>query len=272
MRIQVVSATAFAMMFLVAARSDAQSLLAQYHFNESGGPTAFDATGSFNGSLSSTGASFVPGGISGNALDLNRPANGLVNVGNVLGSTASGNLSVVLWVKTTTMQIDTLVLSKHATGSNNGYFVHVNANFDGGAANKATFVASQTPGNSPTSSLSVNDGNWHQIVGVFQAGVTESIYVDGQFQSSSPAAAAIVANSAPFLFGGATFSGTPTALYSGQLDEVQIYNGILSQAQITALYNSPATPVPEPILTLVVAACFVSTLVASPFRRTSSCT
>ncbi|MCZ7638961.1 MAG: LamG domain-containing protein [Verrucomicrobia bacterium] len=52
-----------------------------------------------------------------------------------------------------------------------------------------------------TSSASVNDGNWHQLVGVYQAGGSERIYVDGALAATG-ASEPVVLNNAPFLIGG----------------------------------------------------------------------
>src|SRR6185369_6362672 len=75
------------------------AVVAHWTFDESGGPTAHDSAGSFNGNLSPSGAAFVSGGISGNALSLNKAGGGFVNMGNVLGFT-NQPFSIVAWIKT----------------------------------------------------------------------------------------------------------------------------------------------------------------------------
>lgn len=74
-------------------------IVAQYHFDESSGTSAADSIGSIDGTLSG-GASFVAGGISGNAVDLTQ-AGDLVNMGNNFGLTGT-DFSIVFWVNTTT--------------------------------------------------------------------------------------------------------------------------------------------------------------------------
>jgi hypothetical protein len=49
------------------------------------------------------------------------------------------------------------------------------AAFIEGGTGTATYTAEETP----YSSTSVNDGNWHQIVAVYQASGSRLIYVDG---------------------------------------------------------------------------------------------
>jgi Concanavalin A-like lectin/glucanases superfamily len=220
-------------------------LVAQYHFDEAGGTTAFDSVGSVHGTLSVAGAAFSAGGIAGNAISLDRVAGGFVNMGPSFGF-LTGDYSIAFWVKTTTTQIDTLALSKHTANSANGYYFNINPTGDGGTANKVTFDASSQTSQGVTSTTSVNDGVWHQIVGVYQAGGSESIFVDGAPAESTNGSFAMIANSAPFLIGGVNSAGTPTARYTGLVDEVQIYNQALTGAQVDYLFQNPAQGIPEP--------------------------
>lgn len=224
--------------------------VAQYHFNESSGTTAFDSAGSFNGTLSLAGASFVPGGISGNAISLTQASGGLVNMGSSFPAFASGDFSIVLWVNTTTTAADTIALSKHKAGVQNGYLLAINTTGGGGQTNKATFTAgSEFVSQSPTSTSTVNDGLWHQIVGVYLAGGTHSIYVDGSPVEASTPSQTVPDLSAPFLIGGVReVAGTnnPEARYTGLVDEVQVYNQALTASQIDFLFQNPAQVVPEP--------------------------
>lgn len=67
---------------------------------------------------------------------------------------------------------------------------------------RAMFVASDLAGQELVSTSAVNDGEWHQLVAVYEAGVEKRLYVDGQPVDAQGPAAAIVANTAPFLLGG----------------------------------------------------------------------
>jgi hypothetical protein len=219
------------------------ALIAQYHFDESSGATAFDSVGSVHGALSLTGAAFSAGGISGNAISLSQPAGGYVSMGNNF-SLSAGDFSIVLWVKTTTALNDTIAVSKHHAGSANGYFFGISPTGSGGSPNKASFYTSEAvgAGNGPTSTTSVNDGQWHQVVGVYQASGSASIYVDGAPAEATTSSPSIIANTASFLIGGVTSGGTPTSRYTGLIDEVEIYNHALTSAEVQARFNS----VPEP--------------------------
>ncbi len=214
--------------------------VAQYHFDESSGPTAFDSTGAFNGTLSAAGATFSAGGISGNAISLDRAAGGFVNMGTSFPGFLTGDYSVVFWVKTTTAQIDTIAVSKHTASSANGFYFNINPTGDGGVATKVTFDASSQTSQGATSGTSVNDGMWHQVVGVYKAGGNEFIYVDGAPAEASSPSTAMISNAAPFLIGGVNSAGTPAGRFTGLIDEVQVYDYALTDAAISYLFDNPS--------------------------------
>ena len=135
--------------------------------------------------------------------------------------------------------------------------------------NKATFTAgSEFVSQSPTSTSSVNDGVWHQIVAVFNTGGTHSIYVDGSPVEASTASQGIPSNGAAFLIGGVNQSGTPNARYTGLIDEVQVYDQALSDTQIDFLFQNPTQVVPEPgTLSLLSVGLFASWIALKRRKR-----
>ena len=217
-------------------------LLAHWTFDESSGTSVADKTGAYPGTLSATGSAFVPGGISGNALFLNRLSNGFATFGNVFGFT-NGNFSVVAWIKTTPGDTtdNMLIAGKQTAGFNNGYFLNVNTSsaVPLGQLNKAMFYAGEQFV-TPVSTTTVNDGAWHQVVAVYSAGGNYGIYVDGTPVEATRPSVPIPANTASFLIGGVTFGSTPTGLFTGFIDEVQIYDHALSDVEIDYLFQNPA--------------------------------
>jgi hypothetical protein len=242
-----ISATTLGISFaalLVSASLAQARLLAQWSFEDYSGNVVHDSTSAFPGTLSTTGAAIVTGGISGNALSLSRAANGYVNMGNVLG--LSGSFSIVAWIKMNPgdRTPTSMILSKHVSGFRNGYFLNVNDTggltapdkvffFQGGASFGAI-----TPEETPISTTSVNDGNWHHIVVVLESGVQKSIYVNGAPAESSKPVQAFIDSSAPFLIGG-ILEGSPKGYFTGLIDEVQIYNHALTDADVDFLYENP---------------------------------
>lgn len=222
--------------------------VAHWRFDEApGATTAADSAGTFDGTLSATGASFVSGGRAGNALALDKAADGHVNMGNVLNLAASGTFSFVAWVKTnpgdTTDNL--IVLSKVAAGVRNGYFMVVNTTVGLLTATKAHFVIGGTGTSpitsteTPSSTTVVNDGNWHQIVAVQEAGGTKRIYVDGAPAEDTKPTQAAIDGTGPFLVGGQLFSGSPSGWFNGSIDDIQVYDRALSDAEINFLFANP---------------------------------
>ena len=219
-------------------------LVARWSFDEASGSIAHDRTGTYNGMLSASGAAFVPGGVSGNAMSLNKTANGFVNFGNVLPFT-TGDFTIVAWIK---MQAgdttdDRVIIAKHEAFTQNGYILDVNTSGGTGQPNKAFFYDGGAFGSGIAQAIYstsiVNDGAWHQVVGVHVAGGNKFIYVDGAPAEASNASRIVANNAAPLLLGGMNRSGVATGMFTGLIDEVQIYNQALSASEVDFLFHSP---------------------------------
>ena len=225
--------------------------IAHWKFDETPGATvAVDSQGGLNGTNSPTGAAFTTGGRAGNAISLSRTANGFVNMGNVLSLTST-DYSIVAWVKTTPGDVtdNLIVLSKQNTAgaANDGYFINVNTTGGVLQPEKASFYDGGTTVVSATQAVvsvtSVNDGNWHQIVGVHRQGALKSIYVDGAPVEASNAAQLTRSNPWPLLIGGYTVSGIPTGLFNGLVDDVQIYDRALADGEVDFLFQNPGSSI-----------------------------
>lgn len=231
---------------LVLASISAAQPIAWWKFDEASGPTAFATLGGVNGTLNGA-ASFAPG-ISGNAIQLSQAGSGHVNFGNNFGLLGT-SYTISYWMNTNTTATDQVVLGKHRAQSTNGFFAGFNQNGPYGAPSKAWAYQSSNPGNQPISTTTVNDGTWKHIAIAYNlSNSTHSIYVDGGLAESTKIANAMNANGANFLVGGVMNSSLTGVLhaYTGLVDDVQIYNTRLSDANIEALYRNPGTAVPEP--------------------------
>lgn len=197
-----------------------------------------DTVGGLVGDLSATGAALVSGGKAGGAVSLDKGTGGYVTMGDAL-NLGTGPYSFVVWVKTSTLDSDSIVLAKHLSGVVAGYVVGMNEGNTYGAPNKA-WVYNVSPGTSPFSTTSVNDGQWRQIVGVRGNGLVK-IYVDGlpvensqidQGLNDPPAGT-------PYIVGGISNGGNPVAYYTGLVDDIQVYNHALTDPEIQWLYDHP---------------------------------
>jgi hypothetical protein len=90
-----------------------------------------------------------------------------------------------------------------------------------------------------SSAVNVNYGEWVHVVGVYD-GAAVRIYVNGVEQGSAAQSGNILGYNQP-LYIGAT--GLPDEFAKGLIDEVRIYSGALSAAQVQALTkNHPPVP------------------------------
>jgi Concanavalin A-like lectin/glucanases superfamily/Alpha/beta hydrolase family len=103
--------------------------------------------------------------------------------------------------------------------------------------------------------VAYNDGNWHQVVGSFSASTGLSLYVDGVLLGNNPNVTSPQAYNGYWRIGENTLaiSGQPwpflpsSFYFSGQVDEVRIYDRVLSASEIQQLYSqSDIGPAPAP--------------------------
>ncbi len=96
--------------------------------------------------------------------------------------------------------------------------------------------------------LTLNDGNWHHLVGVFSSGGAadeDKFYVDGSLVASSNGPTEDGATDRVYI-GLLHNRSSGTGWFNGLIDEVAFYDGALSETRITEHYNVGITPIPEP--------------------------
>ena len=185
---------------------------------------------------------------------LNANGQALTNLNAVL----AGSFTFSAWVKTTVT---------NGADYNNAFFGAVIfwAYNDQGNTNdtiplsitgsKAAFTTRDHLGNFDTlhSISSVNDGNYHLItVTRDQATGEKKIYVDGNFETSEIGTTdPLNGNNYNLTIGGWAYilemnsTVTNYSSYKGLLDDVQIYSGALSDAEVASLYANPGTTIPD---------------------------
>jgi hypothetical protein len=177
-----------------------------------------------------------------------------------LNAVLAGSFTFSTWVKTTVT---------NGSDGNNAFFGavifwayndHNNTNDTIPLAitgSKAAFTTRDHLGNFNTlhSSISVNDGNYHLItVTRDQATGEKKIYVDGNFETSEfGTTEPLNGNNYYLSIGGTAYiiNTTPTnySSYSGLLDDLQIYSGVLNSTEVSNLFNNPGTTAPNVITT-----------------------
>ncbi|MFO0784534.1 MAG: LamG-like jellyroll fold domain-containing protein [Phycisphaerales bacterium] len=228
-----------------ASSAHAGGIVAHWTFDQIGGATATDSVGTFNGTLQGS-ASMVAGGVSGGAVQISSAGNGLVNMGNVLSLTGQQACTITAWVKLAPGSTGSmLAVGKHQAGFLNGYFLGIGTSGSCyGQTGKAWLYRSMICGQEPIAVTPVNDGAWHFIAATFHSTTGCRMYVDGAPLEAVTGPIAVLANTAAFLIGGVEFSGVPTSVFDGMIDDVQIYERALLCRDIEAMYQNPSTEAP----------------------------
>jgi hypothetical protein len=88
----------------------------------------------------------------------------------------------------------------------------------------------------------VTSGNWYYVVGTWEIGSPLKLYVDGVLRGSSNSLASFdIDDHGNDLFIGknrTTYSWSPVGYYDGKIDDVRVYNRVLSADEINYLYDS----------------------------------
>jgi hypothetical protein len=231
--------------------------LAYWPMNETNGVTAYDDAHSPHGKNNGTyeeyndqGAYALgqpgPGYLFGTntSVNFNSPAAialygavADVYIANEPNLNGTGSVTIIIWIQDTatgtfSTPIGNSDQSYHIDSDQNGY-----AHFaDGNGAGDIVAVGTSA----------VNDGFWHQLVGVYD-GASNNIYVDGTLENSTPCPTAPV-GSDPSLPNGAYLQIADNPEYniaqafSGNICQVAIIPSALTAANVEALYNTLMIP------------------------------
>ena len=161
-----------------------------------------------------------------------------VDMGNTLDFTNTDAFSICCWFKRTRSGVSEFLVAKQDSTSNSrGYTVLIP--FDD---NKVTVVIRN---NTATSgrlivdcTTAITDTNWHNIIMTYDGSSNVSginLYLDGNNDTgvTSGTLSATISNTASFEIG-AKNGGN---IFSGNIDEVSIFNLELSQSDVTSIYN-----------------------------------
>jgi hypothetical protein len=164
----------------------------------------------------------------------------LINCGSSLSFSTA--ISISAWFKLSSSgQNGKCIISKHISGSSAPYFVFAIRTT---TSNTIQFRVGLEDNSVPiiTGSTSVNDTNWHHVVGIFD-GSNINIYIDGTSDATSVAASGTLKSVTDkvIAIGGTVVGGTggsSSDLLNGKIDETSIFNYALSEAQVLEIYNN----------------------------------
>lgn len=139
----------------------------------------------------------------------------------------TAKLTMVCWIKTSEDFLEFVeVIDNIETSDGYGLFID---------ADEKAFVTLNGGFAWVTASTSINNGSWHQVAGTYD-GSEVRIYVDGKLENNVPYSSPLDYSPNPnFVIGKWDQGGRE---FKGLIDEVRIYNRVLSEAEIQQLYES----------------------------------
>lgn len=164
------------------------------------------------------------------------------------GAQADGDLPVMTApcaieciISTTTTPVTVALFGAQVT-----YALGTGINIGMNNTGNVLFEVSSTAGAAvqATSTVTVNDGDPHHVVGVWNADATMKIYVDGADVTSGSPTATVGTFDFPrgtIVVGSGTVGGSTIPTFVGTLDEVAFYDTALTAARILAHYQARAT-------------------------------
>jgi hypothetical protein len=208
-------------------------------------PTTSDSLYLNNGTAVG-GLTYVPGKV-GTAFNFNG-TDAYVNMGDVMNVGLS-SWSYGMWFNVNNISSTRILFSKTLSGENTG---RIRCSVTTGGVIRFAFAPTNTASTDDidiqtTNTISLN--TWYHVVFVLDRTNNMKIYLNGVLQSVTVSVAANnlipysgvnFNNINPFRIGSATGADntSPTGLFSGQIDAFNVWDRVLTQSEITELYNS----------------------------------
>lgn len=196
----------------------------------------YDRSGQGNNGTLTSGFGRIIGKV-GQALSFDG-TNTSAYAGDVLNVVDSGKFSISGWFyRDTATTTDTIIAKKDASGTGAGYMVYLDASTD----KLVLDVADGTDEYSVTSTTTFASVGWHHFVVVWDdvSATNTEIYIDGVADNGTDTGTLVnigdLSNALTLRIGAESDMGNP---FIGKLDEVRAYNRVLTQSEISDLYQS----------------------------------
>ena len=215
-----------------AAHAQASGLVASYSFEEGTGTATSDASGNNNpGTLAN--AAWTTSGKYGKALTFNGTSS-IVNIADAASLRLTTAMTLEAWVYPTAAgNAWRTVVMKEVTGEL-AYALY--ANEDVNVPSAWLRIGTTSRRGAGTSMLPLN--TWSHLAATYGSGSLR-VYVNGVQVSTQAMTGSIASSTRPLRIGGNTVWGE---YFAGRIDEVKIYNRVLSVAEITTDMSGAATP------------------------------
>jgi len=215
-------------------------LVGYWKFDENSGTAVQDfSTSAANGTWAGTGTHWTTGKIR-SAGDFNG-TDDLVSMGDVLDIIGTSGMTISAWVKVDTFKDWGMIADKLVTGGNYRFFTNADRSVEFGIRNTANGYESVK-----TAAAVLNAGQWYHLVATFNDVNTGKIYINGNPNPSATKSnfTLVRGNTTEALKFGRTNNNSVN--FDGALDEIRIYNRVLSAVEITQLYNYIGTQITLP--------------------------
>jgi hypothetical protein len=98
--------------------------------------------------------------------------------------------------------------------------------------------------------INLNDGNWHHYLVTFESGNTFKLYVDNTYIGIKTASASSLNTGSGLFIGAASYGAGPQRFFDGLIDEVGIWNTVLTSTQVAEIYNGTSTNLTKDLTTV----------------------
>jgi len=190
------------------------------------GPCATSST--FNVSVTALSTSLVDNNF---ALSFNG-SDEYISAGNPTELQFTSDFSISGWFKSSSATNQRIVSKDD--GTNRSYLVQLQSN---GKVRAQIYTGGGTAQVNESVS-GFGDGNWHHFVFTFENGVSTKLYIDNAAPTVDSVVSAIDNDPADFEIGR---KGNSTNYFNGDIDEIAVWNRVLSADDIQRIYNGSST-------------------------------
>lgn len=215
-----------------------QNLVSYWKLDEASGTRA-DSHGSNN--LADNNTVLATTGKIGNAGNFVAANSEYLSIADNPSLSITGDLSISFWMWTTNTQpaAAQAIVGKHqSVAGGRSYSIYLLTYFGNGVVRFAVSSDGNSNASGNMESGALLNSTWYHIVGTYQAGVTQKLYVNaGTPIDKGSTEASIIDNASQFAIG--AFAGGAN-FFNGIVDEVGIWNKVLTADEVTSLFAAGA--------------------------------